>query len=70
MPANLAAISQFLSVVLRHQPDAIGLTLGPIGWVSVNELRASNDNQRFALDKAQRLIRAAVPCRRRKWPSA
>ena len=30
--------SKFLSRVLRHEPDLIGLTLGPGGWVQVDEL--------------------------------
>lgn len=33
-----ARISKFLSFVLRHQPEAIGLTLDENGWVSVAEL--------------------------------
>jgi hypothetical protein len=28
-------ISQFLSFVLRHQPDAIGITLDIEGWVDI-----------------------------------
>lgn len=30
--------SKLLSRVLRHEPDLIGLTLGPAGWVQVDEL--------------------------------
>jgi len=30
--------SRFLSYVLRHRPDDIGLTLDPEGWVDVEEL--------------------------------
>ncbi|EIE48598.1 phosphate acetyltransferase, partial [Citreicella sp. 357] len=30
--------SKFLSRVLRHEPDLIGLTLGTGGWVQVDEL--------------------------------
>jgi putative RNA 2'-phosphotransferase len=33
-------VSKFLSFVLRHKPEAIGLTLGPQGWVEVAELLA------------------------------
>jgi RNA:NAD 2'-phosphotransferase (TPT1/KptA family) len=32
--------SKFLSHVLRHAPDSIGLTLDPNGWVDVEELLA------------------------------
>ncbi len=31
-------ISKFLSLVLRHQPEKIGLILDAAGWVSVSEL--------------------------------
>ena len=30
--------SKFLSLVLRHEPERIGLKLGDAGWVSVDEL--------------------------------
>jgi putative RNA 2'-phosphotransferase len=31
-------LSKFLSFVLRHKPDAIGLTLDAQGWASIDEL--------------------------------
>src|SRR4051812_1532035 len=31
-------ISKFLSLVLRHQPEVIGLTLDENGWANVDEL--------------------------------
>ena len=31
MPADPVQLSKFLSFVLRHKPDAIGLTLDPQG---------------------------------------
>jgi putative RNA 2'-phosphotransferase len=34
-------ISKFLSLVLRHQPDKVGLTLDEAGWVDVDELIAA-----------------------------
>jgi putative RNA 2'-phosphotransferase len=35
---DLKNTSKFLSLVLRHQPETIGLTMDPAGWVSVDEL--------------------------------
>jgi putative RNA 2'-phosphotransferase len=35
-------LSKFLSFVLRHKPDSIGLALEPQGWVSVDELIAKS----------------------------
>ena len=37
---DLIKISKFLSLVLRHRPDMIHLTLDPQGWTSVDELIA------------------------------
>lgn len=34
-------ISKFLSLVLRHEPEKIGLTLDAAGWVSVDDLLAA-----------------------------
>jgi putative RNA 2'-phosphotransferase len=31
-------LSKFLSLVLRHKPDEIGVTLDPAGWIGVDEL--------------------------------
>lgn len=38
MKAHLVKTSKFLSLVLRHQPEAIGLQLDDQGWVAVDEL--------------------------------
>jgi putative RNA 2'-phosphotransferase len=38
MPNRTIKISKFLSLVLRHKPETVGLTLDPAGWVSVMEL--------------------------------
>jgi putative RNA 2'-phosphotransferase len=35
---NLVATSKFLSLVLRHQPEAIGLSLDINGWADIQEL--------------------------------
>ncbi len=38
MDPQLRKISIFLSLVLRHKPETIGLTLDKGGWVAVDEL--------------------------------
>ncbi len=38
MAANLTKISKYLSFVLRHRPEAIGLTLDSNGWALIDEL--------------------------------
>ena len=31
-------ISKFISLILRHKPEVIGITLDEHGWADVNEL--------------------------------
>ena len=33
-------ISKFLSLILRHKPDAVGITLDEHGWADVDALLA------------------------------
>ncbi len=40
-PAMNEQLSKFLSFVLRHRPQAIGITLDAEGWVAVDELLAA-----------------------------
>jgi putative RNA 2'-phosphotransferase len=43
MKPHYVKISKFLSYVLRHKPDAIGLTLEDGGWVAVDSLLQALD---------------------------
>ena len=46
-------LSKFLSLILRHKPEAIGVTLDPHGWADAEELILKvNQTGRYALDKA------------------
>jgi putative RNA 2'-phosphotransferase len=70
---DVVATSKRLSYVLRHRPDAAGLTLDAAGWVDVEDLLAAlgltrgqldevvarNDKQRFAFDDTGGRIRAS-----------
>lgn len=40
-------ISKFLSLILRHQPESIGLKLDENGWADVEELRAKSAGKRM-----------------------
>lgn len=42
---NLTATSKFLSLVLRHQPEVVGMQLDDEGWLDINQLIA-NANER------------------------
>ena len=35
---NLTAISRYISLILRHKPEVIGITLDEHGWADVNAL--------------------------------
>lgn len=64
MKSDIVKISKKMSYVLRHRPDAVGITLDANGWVAVADLLAAlridratldavvagNDKQRFAVD--------------------
>lgn len=49
MKDSVVKISKFLSYVLRHQPQSIGIELDAQGWVGVDELlaKANAHGQRF-----------------------
>ena len=38
MDPNLVKLSKFLSLVLRHRPEVIGMQLDPEGWLDIAEL--------------------------------
>src|SRR5688500_1047961 len=41
MNPDLVRLSKFLSLVLRHEPERIGITLDSNGWVTVDDLLAA-----------------------------
>lgn len=71
---NITQISKYLSLILRHQPQSIGLVLDPNGWANIDELLLksklkfsfqqlvevveTNDKQRFILNDDKTKIRA------------
>jgi putative RNA 2'-phosphotransferase len=50
---QLVRISKYLSKHLRHEPEALGLTLAEGGWVEVAELLAACARARFPITRAQ-----------------
>ncbi len=46
-------VSKYVSKHLRHQPERIGLTLQPGGWVTVDELLAAAAQHGFLLERAE-----------------
>lgn len=58
MRANSVQLSKFLSFVLRHKPDAIGLTLDPQGWAPIDELLVKSDaaGTRFSREELLQIV--------------
>lgn len=52
MQKGLVKTSKFLSLVLRHDPGKIGLTLDQAGWVAVDDLLAACTTHGVKLDRA------------------
>ncbi len=52
MDPTLVRASKFLSLVLRHRPEHVGITLDSAGWVAVDELLAAAQRTGFPLDRA------------------
>ncbi len=46
-------ISKYLSKHLRHDPEQLGLTLAPGGWVSVDELLAACGAHQFPITRVE-----------------
>src|ERR1051326_1348426 len=49
MDRRLVTVSKYLAKHLRHAPEALGLTLQPGGWVSVDDLLAACERASFAI---------------------
>jgi putative RNA 2'-phosphotransferase len=59
MSRELISHSKFLSLVLRHRPETIGLTLDANGWANVDELlrRAAAHGRRLDRATLDRIVR-------------
>ena len=69
---DLTKTSKFISLILRHKPEEIGITLDEHGWANVNELIrgvnidmktleyivTTDDKQRYSFNEDKTLIRA------------
>ncbi len=55
---NLTSTSKFLSLVLRHQPEVIGMQLDPEGWLPIDELieKANRNGNQLSLDLLHEVV--------------
>lgn len=58
MAEDLKAISKFLSLILRHQPETIGLILDAHGWADVDELisKANHHGKAISYDSLVKVV--------------
>lgn len=70
MKGNNTGTGRFISLILRHKPEVIGITLDEHGWANVEELIAGV-NQTRPLDTAGPESIRCIPAgwRRRAIPS-
>lgn len=56
---NLTDISRYMSLILRHKPDAIGIVLDEHGWANVDELIVgiAKDNE-FNMDILEEIVKS------------
>ncbi|SDF02398.1 RNA 2'-phosphotransferase [Chitinophaga filiformis] len=52
------SVSKFLSLILRHQPEVIGITLDENGWTDVDELIAkmNTSGHRISFDELEEVV--------------
>lgn len=50
---RLVKVSKYLNKHLRHQPERLGLTLAPGGWVAVDELLSACAAHQFSITRAE-----------------
>ncbi len=54
---SLEKISKFISLILRHKPDAIGITLDGHGWAKVDELiKGISEHQHFDMAMLEEIV--------------
>lgn len=58
MEPNYKSISKFLSLVLRHQPEVIGLVLDENGWANTQELlqQLAKNSRKISLETLQLVV--------------
>lgn len=55
---NLTETSKFISLILRHKPEVIGISLDEHGWADVDELIAGiAKKQEFNMDMLKEIVR-------------
>ena len=58
MSKELTSASKFLSLVLRHQPEVVGMQLDPEGWLPIDELlqNANRTGKQLSLELLHEVV--------------
>lgn len=58
MNKRLTKISKYLSFILRHEPESIGLKLDPERWANIDELveKANSNGKTITLTQVQQVV--------------
>lgn len=51
--SRIVKVSKYLSWVLRHNPEQIGLKLDPNGWVEIEQLLKAAKNHNFPISQKE-----------------
>lgn len=55
---SLTHTSRFISLILRHKPEVIGITLDEHGWAEVDELiRGISETRPFTMEQLEEIVR-------------
>ena len=55
---NLTSTSKYLSLILRHKPEAAGITLDEHGWANVDELiEGVRKSRPFDMEMLEEIVR-------------
>lgn len=55
---RLERLSKFISMILRHKPEIIGITLDEHGWANVDELvEGINKNEAFSKATLEKIVK-------------
>ena len=57
MNKDMIKLSRYLSLILRHKPETIGITLDKHGWANVGELiKGINKTQHFTMNMLEKIV--------------
>lgn len=56
---NLQSISRYISLILRHKPEVIGITIDEYGWANVEELiqGIEKSNPEFNMEALEEIVK-------------